>query len=274
MSDQRATNRLVILRFPGRCAKCAGSLARGEQAWLHRSTSALTCVACAAGGPGADLVIPGVAGANGRHRLARRPPGRERRIRDRFGRLGLAVGDRAAGQEPIPIQGRGTLGDPEVAVRLGRLLEGRHVLLLGDRRMPDARSEIDHIAVGPGGVTVIAARRCNGKVRGEMTGWIIGPRSERLLVDGRDRTRLIDKIELQVAAVSVALARLALERIDVRGAICFAGENRAPFRALNLRGVAIDGPDAIAALAAREGTLTEREVALIGELLAERFPPA
>jgi hypothetical protein len=53
-----------------------------------------------------------------------------------------------------------------VARQLARHLSGRGVVFLHDRRIPGrGRANIDHIAIGPGGITVIDTKSARGRLR-------------------------------------------------------------------------------------------------------------
>jgi len=57
------------------------------------------------------------------------------------------------------------------AVSLDKHLAGTGVLLLHDRRIPgDGGANIDHLAVGPGGVTVIDSKTQRGKIQVDRVG--------------------------------------------------------------------------------------------------------
>src|SRR5215208_2174951 len=76
--------------------------------------------------------------------------------------------------------------------RLEGLLAGSGVRLLNDRRVPGARATVDHLAIGPRGVTVIDAIRESGRVR-VVDG--------RLLVNDEDRTTLVRDVQRQVEVI-------------------------------------------------------------------------
>jgi Nuclease-related domain len=105
----------------------------------------------------------GSAGRSAVREYERRRAQREARARARLGLLGLAlvrlIGDpqstRAWKQEEI-----------RVARQLARHLSGRGVVFLHDRRIPGrGRANIDHIAIGPGGITVIDTKSARGRLR-------------------------------------------------------------------------------------------------------------
>jgi hypothetical protein len=59
------------------------------------------------------------------------------------------------------------VGGHTPAFPAAKLLDSRGVELLHDRRICGSRANIDHLAIGPGGVTVIDAKNYRGKVRTE-----------------------------------------------------------------------------------------------------------
>ncbi len=147
--------------------------------------------------------------------------------------------------------------------------------LLHDRRMPMSSANIDHLAVGPGGVTVIDAKNLDGKVRVERGGGLLRPRSQRLTVAGRDRTRLVEGVERQIAEVTATLRGLDLRHVDVVGALCFVKTQGLPLLGqLKVRDVPITGPRGVAKLAARPGELDRASVERVVERLAHRLPAA
>ena len=84
---------------------------------------------------------------------------------------------------------------------MGTLLDERTAhgpgIVLHDRRMPRGRGNVDHIAIAPTGVYVIDAKAWQGKVAAPTP--LFG--RQKLLIDGRDCTALIDGLDRQVAVV-------------------------------------------------------------------------
>ena len=164
----------------------------------------------------------------------------------------------------------GARGEERVARQLQKYLKGRGVVLLHDRRIPGTRANIDHIAIGPGGVTVIDTKNYKGKVRAETRGGLLRPRTEHLVIHGRDQTKLIDSVLKQVE-----LARTVCAATDVRGALCMANVDGLPmFGRVVVAGVAVDGPKRVAALARRPGSLSPDVVEQLAGRLAVALPPA
>jgi hypothetical protein len=185
----------------------------------------------------------------------------------RFGRLLLAFSGTPAHVESWR---RGAEGEEHTAKRLNALLHGRGVVLVHDRRMPGSRANIDHLAVGPGGVTVIDTKRMKGRVKVRREGGLFASSRERLIVAGRDRTHLIEGVRRQVAVV----AELLGEGVVVIGAMCFIESELPLFSKPKLEGVRIAGPRGAARLARRDGPHGPGEVQEIAERLRAALPEA
>jgi hypothetical protein len=168
----------------------------------------------------------------------------------------------------------GARGEERVAELLHKHLKDSGVVVLHDRRILGSRANIDHIAIGPGGVTVIDAKNYQGKVRTEVRGGLFRPRTERLLIGGRDRTSLVEGVKRQLDLGCVALEQ-AGEYAEVRGALCMADVDGLPLLGHpTVDGIAIDGPRHISKMARRPGTHSDADIARIASSLARAFPPA
>jgi hypothetical protein len=66
---------------------------------------------------------------------------------------------------------------------------------------PSSVADIDHIAITPGGIWVIDAKRYKGRPELKIEGGILRPRVEKLLVGRRDCTSLVDGMLKQVDVV-------------------------------------------------------------------------
>jgi Nuclease-related domain len=151
----------------------------------------------------------------------------------------------------------------ERARRLQTLLAGSGVRLLNDRRVPGARASIDHVAIGPRGVTVIDAVRRTGRAR---------VADGRLLVDGEDRTALVLDVLRHVEVIRLGLA--ATPNLPIGGAICWVEPDGLPrVRRLTVRGVPIDGPRVLAEELRRPGPVSPRWVRHFADILDRRLPP-
>jgi hypothetical protein len=280
----------IRLRWPGRCATCERALDKGVWAWHDAATRTVRCTTCVTGQDSAPVSVPpptpepaevpaaespdfGTAGAGARRRYEHLRSAREERAREKFGRLGVAVVRLAGDPQHIKAWKTGAEGEERLAARFQKLLDGKGVLLLHDRRIPMSVANIDHIAIGPGGVTVIDAKKVKGRVRVERTGGLFSPRVEKLRVAGRDRTKLVEGVERQMGEVRAALTDLGHGDVPVAAALCFVDPEGLPLLGtLRMREVVMLGPRGAAKLAARPGALTAQQIAAVTEGLARRLP--
>lgn len=286
------TARTIRLRWDGRCTVCGSDLPAGERARWNAHTRGVTCLPCAGTRLGVGVPVRtndeataiaaaslptaiGAAGASALREYERRNAARERRVRERFGLVGLWLA--RLGGEPSSTRSWKQGGDGEVKVgrRLVSLLDGSGVYVLHDRLAPGRRrANIDHIAVGPGGVTVIDAKALTGRVRVRSAGGLFAPSRRLLRVNGRDRTRLVYSVRGQAEAVRTLLEQHGI-RADVRCALCLADAGGLPwFARFELEGVAIDGARRVAKLARRPGPLDQGQVQEIVRLLVVSLPAA
>lgn len=267
---------VLSLRWPGRCSVCGKTLAAGERAQWDASPRRITCLECVAAitaGKRIDLDT-GTPGASAQREYQRRRAARELRARQRLGLLGVGLAKISGDPWSTLAWRKGAEGEARVARRLAQALDGKGVHLLHDRLLPGAtRANIDHLATGPGGVTVIDSKNLHGKVRVETIG-MLSQRRTLLRVNGRDRTALAARVQRQAEAVR-QLLRDAGFTIEVRAALCFASVEGLPLlRRLEVDGVLIDRPGRVAALAARAGSLTPEQTLRLHMQLASRLRAA
>jgi hypothetical protein len=259
------------IRYPGECVVCRRALAAGEEALWDRGSRTLTCLRCSS--LSAPEVTEGEAGASAQREYERRHAKREEYARERLGTLGVLLARVVDEPQTTRVWRQGARGELRTAQRLAKHLEGHGVRLLHDRWVPGHGSaNIDHIAVGPAGVLVIDSKNHAGKVKTDWRRGLFAPGRRVLLINGRDKTRLIDGLERQVGYVRDALADSGVE---VRGAVCFPNVDGLPlFSHLSVRDIAIDGPKSIAKLARRPGALTSDRIEQLWQRLGRAFPPA
>jgi len=157
----------------------------------------------------------GRAGASARREHERRRAADEQRTRDQWGRLGGLAVALTPERQSTAAWATGAVGEEAVGRRLDSLASP-DVRVLHDRRIPRSRANIDHLVVARSGVWVIDAKRYTGRPELKVEGGVLRPRVEKLLVRGRDQTRLVDGVQGQLARVAEALPGVPL-----RGVLCF-----------------------------------------------------
>jgi hypothetical protein len=142
--------------------------------------------------------------------------------------------------------------------------------------MPRSRANIDHLAVAPSGVYVIDAKRYKGKI--EVRKPLFG--DEKLVIAGRDKTKLIVGVSKQAEAVQTGLA-LIEKQVPVRACLCFISPEGQPggsgiplLRTLTVGDVPLLYPRKLAKRLNQPGEIADEEARVIAEALAELFPAA
>jgi hypothetical protein len=242
----------------------------GDEAIWGRASRTLTCIGCDL----ADVpVVEGQPGASALREYERRHLAREHHAREKLGGLGVLLAKVIDEPRSTKVWKQGGRGEVRTGERLAKHLDGHGVRLLHDRRIP-GHGNIDHLAVGPGGVTVIDSKTHQGAIRVDRIGGLFSPRRSVLLIGGRDRTGLIVSVERQIRYVRSALERINVEGIDVRGALCFPNVDGLPlFSQLSVREIVIDGPKPVAKLARRPGPLDAGAIERVWVHLGRSFPP-
>ena len=269
--------KLLHLRRDDSCSNCARSLPAGTQAYWLKSRRVVVCMGCAEADKPASPTSPAesVAGASARRMHERRRQAREERQRAKYGRIGGWAARISAGPTHEQVWAKGAAGEEENARRFEKLLAGQPTQLLHDRHLPGRRANIDHIAVGPGGVTVIDSKKLTGKVRVDWRGGLFSERRFDLYVNRRRRTSWVDSVERQVETVRAVLAEEGASHVSVVGALCMADAEGLPLlKRLRIREILIDGPRHVAKLIGRPGDLDPATIQQIASALDRRLPPA
>lgn len=182
------------LRYAGTCTCCGARLAAGSYAFYDAFRKSVRCPSC----PAWPTVVG--AGASARHEYARRKVSQERQLRAKWGRWGGVAVALSSEPQSTKAWATGAAGEVRVAAVLADLT-AHGVGLLHDRRIPGTRANIDHIAVTATGIWVIDTKRYAGRPRLKVTGGLLSPRVEKLLVGSRDCTRLVESVLRQAALV-------------------------------------------------------------------------
>src|ERR1700755_2722226 len=142
--------------------------------------------------------------------------------------------------------------------------------------MPKSRANIDHIAVAPSGVFVIDAKRYKGKIEVRKP-WF---GDAKLVIAGRDKTKLLEGLKRQVEAVKARLAIIEQD-VPVAGCFCFinpegqAGGSGIPLlRTLEIDGFPLFYPRRLSKRLNQPGPLDGEQIEVLAEALVELFPAA
>lgn len=263
------------MRRSDTCVACGSSLVTGAEAWWDAEAKTVTCLGCrrssvATEGAQAPELDRGDAGASAQREYQRRKASREMRTREAHPHIGgLLLWLRDAPQHETAFKA-GAVGETAVGSSIDRRTMEGPTVVLHDRRMPGGRGNIDHLAVSPTGVFVIDAKAHSGKVR--IDNPLFG--SPKLRIAGRDRTRLIDGLEKQVAAVRAALERSGHPDIPIQGVLCFPTADLPLLGTLKMRGQVLLYRKALAKRLNADGPLQPADIAAIARDLAQLLPAA
>lgn len=195
-------------------------------------------------------------------------------MRERFGVLGGAVLSVTGEPSHQRAWARGADGEEKLARTLERRTEGAGVFLLHDRRVPGSRANIDHLAVGASGVTVIDAKRYTGRIGVERRGGLFTPRREKLVVGRRDRTALVEGVRWQAGVIREILDGEDLAAVPVRAALCFVDGDWPLFGRLSVGDVWILAPRGAAKVCVAPGPVDRLTAERVAAVLAARLMPA
>lgn len=297
------TDKRMKLRYAGTCRICGTDLPASAEAIYERATKTVRCIECpttsvnapiadvppvddvapvraaapvdsedalleAAGGTTGTELETSVAGSSARREYERRKAKDEDRLRQRWGRFGgiaVALSDE---KQTTKAWATGAVGEERLGARLDSLASSG-IVALHDRRIPGSKANIDHIVVTGAGVWVVDAKRYKGRPELAVEGGLFRPRVEKVVVAGRDCTKLVDGVLKQVEVV-----RGVVGDVPVTGALCFI-EADWPLMggSFSTRGVHVLWPKRLAKLltGTAPGGL---DVPGTAQLLAERLPPA
>jgi hypothetical protein len=229
------------------------------------------------GGPGEPETEPGsaageggTAGASAQREYERRKSRREEQIRDRHPKLGGLILALSDDPQSTKAWASGAKGEAALGARLDNQVS-ESLAVLHDRRIPGTKANIDHVVVTAGGVFVVDAKRyVDQRPVLRVEGGILRPRIERLMVGGRDRTKLVDGVLGQVERV---VSVLGDECVPVVGVLCFVDVDW-PLAGgfFSLRHVRVVSPRRLSKILAAAGGAVD--VAGVRERIAAAFPPA
>lgn len=249
---------------------CAIALPPGSRAIWDGIARTVTCSSCSEDlerAPQAEYV----AGASADREYARRVAKREAK-RSEAGRLKRFAMWMGGEPQSIGAWKKGARGERIVGARLDEL-RNEDMAVFHDLRVPGTRANIDHVVVAPSGIHVIDPKLYKGRVELKDKGGLF--RSDvRLLVGGRDRTKLVEKLASQILVVDRVTVDVALPTV-VTPVLCFVEAEWGIFtKPLQLSGVHILWPKALMKLLRRPGPLSADQIDHAAQRIRERLRPA
>lgn len=276
-----SAERLIGLRYASTCRDCGMSLSVGTEAMWDPAARTTACISCprpADPFPAPPPPVPsGVAGRSAQAEGDRRVASRERRIRERFPHVGGLILAFTEPPQTTRVWAQGAVGERKVGKRLAKPAAAGTIVALHDLRVPGSKANIDHVVVGPVGVYVIDTKRyLNKKIEARSTGTLFRAQPQRLFVDGRDQTKLVEAMGWQVTAVRSVVEDLGGDvTIDVMPVLCFVdGEWDLFSGPYEIGGVYVTGPRDLVRYVTRPGGLDANERLVVGHHLASRLPQA
>lgn len=267
------------LRYAGVCDDCGTPLLAGSPAKYDRDTKRVYCVehgtdsteqsaAVAESEPG--VVHPGDPGASARREHDRRRQRREANIRTKHPKVGGLILALTDDPQTTKAWATGATGEEQLGSRLNELSTDT-LRVLHDRRLPGTRANVDHLVIAPTGIWVIDAKKYKGRPELRIEGGILRARTEKVVVGGRDQTKLIDGMHKQVAIV----ASIVGDEVPVRGVLCFI-EADWPLMggAFITRGVQVLWPKKLYMKLRESGVLDGAAIGALHAELGKGLPPA
>lgn len=217
--------------------------------------------------PSLTPIDVGVAGSSARAEHARRKANRQARNQQKLGKpLASAVEFLREPPKHETSWAKGAVGEEKFAALLAKRCNDS-VIVLHDRRVPGSRANIDHIAICPTGVWVIDPKVYKGRIllRRPLFG------ENKLMIGGRDRTKLVDGVKRQLEIVGGVLAE-EHPGVPVRGALVFP-DGDMPMRGLpDFDGIKLTWPKRMAKALNQPGKLDAATIDAVARVLAERLP--
>jgi len=240
------------LRFGGTCVACRGTIEKNEWGWHTRNPSRVICIRCRP--PEAAPV------EHDAKEAAINPIGGSSALRVHVGKRDRRWRQGAAGEYLMDLLLNEKLTDGEV--------------ILTDRRVPNSRSNIDHVVVASSGVWIIDSKKWRGKVEYKSSSgsdW-------RLLINGADHTDEVDKVFAQVIPIAQTLGDRS---IPIKPALCFIDADwrdsiilRDLFKKPYVHDrVVISPPRLLVKMIQKAGPLDEESIQRVGRLLNDRLKP-
>jgi hypothetical protein len=214
----------------------------------------------------------GTPGAGPQREYQRRRAKREAQVEERWGRLASIVKLMSDDPPSTTAWRKGATGERLLAGHLERSL-GDAVVTLHSRRVPHSSADIDHLVVAPSGVWVVDTKNYQGRVEHRDIGTRRNP-DQRLYVNGRDHTGLVNGLERQVQAVQTALEPLRLEHAPIHPTLLFVDSDWGLFgKPFKINGVLVLWAKRLSQAISEPGPWDAATVEAVARQLSAALPP-
>ena len=280
--------RVISLRYDGACVSCATAIPAKTRAWWDRSTKQVTCVECrpeqAAGAPILEHAVAGASAETTAQATAPRPlPPPPPIIAGTAGISAAKQFERRTTREQRDSSAPSTPSRSTAAwakgadgeERLGRQLSKNlsdigHVL--HDRKVPKTRGNIDHLVIAPSGVWIVDAKNYTGKVERRHVGGLFTG-EDRLYVNGRNKTKLVEGLGWQHDAVHAVLEPIGFGAVPIHGVLCFTDSNWGfRFRAIRINGAVVTWAKDLISQIREPGSIEPQVIAILARELSAKLP--
>jgi hypothetical protein len=257
------------------------------RAWWDGSTKQVTCVECRPERPAAAAVLEhSLAGAS-IHAAAPRPLPPPPPIV--VGTAGISAAkqyERRAAREQrdgsarrstpsrsTTAWARGADGEERLGQQLNEHLSDiGHVL--HDRKVPNTRGNIDHLVVALSGIWIVDAKNYTGKVERRHVGGLFTGQ-DRLYVNGRNQTKLVDGLNWQRDAVHAVLEPIGFGAVPIHRALCFTNSSWGlRLRAIRINGVVVTWSKDLINQIRESGPLDSAVINLVARELSSKLSAA
>jgi hypothetical protein len=279
--------RVISLRYDGLCAGCATAVPAKTRAWWDGSTKRVTCVECRPEQPPAPAVREHVLTGSSTHAATQQPlPPPPPIVVGTAGISATKQYERRAASEQRDGSSRSLTPSRSTTAwakgadgeeRLGQLLS-EHLSDIGhvlhDRKVPKTRGNIDHLVVAPSGIWIVDAKNYTGKVERRYVGGLFTGQ-DRLYVNGRNQTKLVEGLDWQRDAVHAVLEPIGFGAVPIHRALCFTNSSWGlRLRAIRINGVIVTWSKDLINQIRESGPLDGRVINLVARELSSKLPAA
>lgn len=222
MNPERANWKTLTLRHAGVCSECYKNLEIGTLALWNPSGHFIKCLqhkestsqVVSESSETQDLtsfaksnesINFGTAGGSAKAEANRRIKNREKRITTNFPRIGkflLAVTDDPQSTKAWEV---GAVGEIAVGKALDKYAAKYSFTVIHDRRLPNSKANIDHLAITTSGIFVIDAKNYEGVIKIKDESGFFSEPNLKLFVGGRNCMNLVSGMKRQVEVINKIL---------------------------------------------------------------------